>query len=154
MTELREKGCSLNAICRELGLAFRTVYRFAHASGVDELLVARARSRKIDRFTPYLHQRWNAGVTDATVLHAELAALSGKDQLPGWLEAVSVDELPALRSLANSLRRDQDAVTNGLSLPYSSGQVEGTVNRIKMIKRQMFGRAKFDLLRKRVLLAR
>ncbi len=46
------------------------------------------------------------------------------------------------------------AVTNGLTLPYSSGQVEGTVNRIKMIKRQMFGRANFDLLRKRVLLAR
>ena len=49
---------------------------------------------------------------------------------------------------------DQDAVINGLSLDYNSGQVEGTVNRIKMIKRQMFGRAKFDLLRKRVLLAR
>jgi transposase len=59
-----------------------------------------------------------------------------------------------LHSLVAGLRRDQDAVTNGLSLPYSSGQVEGTVNRIKMIKRQMFGRAKFDLLRKRVLLAR
>ncbi len=41
----------------------------------------------------------------------------------------------------------------GLTLPYSSGVVEGIVNRIKMIKRQMFGRAKFDLLRKRVLLA-
>lgn len=44
-------------------------------------------------------------------------------------------------------------VTAGLTLPYSSGPVEGTVNRIKMIKRQMFGRANFDLLRKRVLLA-
>lgn len=52
-----------------------------------------------------------------------------------------------------SLRRDQDAVTNGLSLPYSSGQVEGTVTKIKYLKRQMFGRANFDL-RKRVLLAR
>lgn len=40
-----------------------------------------------------------------------------------------------------------------LTLPYSSGQVEGTVNKIEMVKRQMFGRAKFDLLRKRVLLA-
>jgi transposase len=44
-------------------------------------------------------------------------------------------------------------VVAGLTLPYSSGVVEGTVNRIKMLKRQMFGRAKFDLLRKRVLLA-
>ncbi len=42
---------------------------------------------------------------------------------------------------------------NGLTLPWSSGVVEGTVNRIKMIKRQMYGRAGFPLLRKRVLLA-
>ena len=51
-----------------------------------------------------------------------------------------------LRSVA-----EQESPTNGLSLDYSSGQVEGNVNRIKMIKRQMFGRAKSDLLRKRVL---
>ena len=48
---------------------------------------------------------------------------------------------------------DLDAVTAGLSLPFSSGPVEGNVNRIKMLKRQMYGRAGFDLLRKRVLLA-
>jgi transposase len=66
--------------------------------------------------------------------------------------AVEVDDLPALHSLVGSLRRDHAAVTNGLTLPYSSGQVEGTVNKIKMLKRQMFGRANFDLLRKRVLL--
>jgi transposase len=46
-----------------------------------------------------------------------------------------------------------DAVTAGLTLPHSSGLVEGNVNRIKTIKRQMYGRAGFDLLRKRVLLA-
>jgi transposase len=44
-------------------------------------------------------------------------------------------------------------VTAGLTLPFSSGPVEGNVNRIKMTKRQMYGRAGFDLLRKRVLLA-
>jgi transposase len=44
-------------------------------------------------------------------------------------------------------------VTAGLTLPYSSGAVEGTVNRIKMLKRQMYGRASFDLLRKRLLLS-
>ncbi|MEU0625347.1 hypothetical protein ABZ329_31345 [Streptomyces rubiginosohelvolus] len=49
--------------------------------------------------------------------------------------------------------RDLDAVTAGLTLPWSSGAVEGHVNRIKMRKRQMFGRASFSLLRKRVLLA-
>ena len=52
---------------------------------------------------------------------------------------------------AAGLRNDLDAVTAGLTTNYSSGAVEGTVNRIKMIKRQMFGRANFDLLRKRIL---
>jgi transposase len=58
-----------------------------------------------------------------------------------------------LRSFAAGLKRDHTAVVSGLTMPYSSGTVEGTVNRIKILKRQMYGRAKFDLLRKRVLLA-
>lgn len=64
-----------------------------------------------------------------------------------WLHDVQTTGTPALRSFAAGLRNDLDAVTTD----YSSGAVEGTVNRIKMIKRQMYGRAKFDLLRKRVL---
>lgn len=63
------------------------------------------------------------------------------------------EDLPELHSFVTGLRRDHDAVTAGLTLPYSSGPVEGHVNRIKMIKRQMYGRANPDLLRKRVLLA-
>ncbi|MEK8110385.1 transposase [Micromonospora sp. M12] len=46
---------------------------------------------------------------------------------------------------------DRDAVVAGLTQPWSSGPVEGHVNRIKTIKRQMYGRANLDLLRKRVL---
>ncbi|GAA2930847.1 hypothetical protein GCM10011428_55350 [Streptomyces violaceus] len=55
-------------------------------------------------------------------------------------------------TLAAGIDRDRDAVTAGLPLPWNSGVVEGHVNRIKMLKRQMFGRAGFALLRKRVLL--
>ena len=51
------------------------------------------------------------------------------------------------------LRADQDAVTAGLTLKWSPGSVEGHVNRIKMLKRQMYGRANPDLLGLRVLLA-
>lgn len=74
------------------------------------------------------------------------------DRLDAWMAAVEVDDLPHLHRFVNGLRRDYDAVRNGLTLPHSSGPVEGNVNRIKMIKRQMYGRASFDLLRKRVLL--
>jgi transposase len=65
---------------------------------------------------------------------------------------VQADSLPALHSLLTGLRRDLDAVVAGLTLPWSSGPVEGNVNRIKTIKRQMHGRASFSLLRKRILL--
>ncbi|MFC9057260.1 transposase [Streptomyces sp. NPDC057074] len=74
------------------------------------------------------------------------------ERLPQWLDAVRQNELPSLHSLAAGIDRDRAAVIAGLTLPWSSGVVEGHVNRIKMLKRQMFGRAGFDLLRKRVLL--
>ena len=60
---------------------------------------------------------------------------------------------PALRSFVTGLRAVQDAATSGLSHRWSSGSVEGHVNHIKMLKREMYGRAKPDLLRRRVLFA-
>jgi transposase len=77
----------------------------------------------------------------------------GRNQLEPWMTAAEATGEPALRSFVTGLRADQDAVTNGLSLRWSSGAVEGHVNRIKMLKRQMYGRANPDLLRRRVLLA-
>ncbi|WP_434099949.1 ISL3 family transposase [Streptomyces viridosporus] len=74
------------------------------------------------------------------------------ERLPDWLDAVRHDDLPSLHTLAAGIDRDRDAVIAGLTLPWNSGPVEGHVNRIKMLKRQMFGRAGFSLLRKRVLL--
>ncbi|WP_369228721.1 ISL3 family transposase (plasmid) [Streptomyces sp. R39] len=73
-------------------------------------------------------------------------------ELPVWMERVERDNLPALHSLVNGLRRDQDAVIAGLSSSWSSGQVEGQNTRVKRIKRDGYGRANFDLLRTRILL--
>ena len=81
-----------------------------------------------------------------------LTGLRG-EQLDAWIARASAGDQPDLRSFITGLKRDYQAVLNGLTLPYSSGKVEGNVNRIKMLKRQMYGRARFDLLRKRVLLA-
>jgi transposase len=80
-----------------------------------------------------------------------MRTLSGTRDLPQWIRQVEADDLPGLRPFTTSIQRDLAAVTAGLSLPYSSGPVEGHVNRIKTIKRQMYGRANFDLLRRRVL---
>jgi transposase len=230
---LRAAGRSLSAISRELGLDLHTVRRFARAERVDQLLgKARSRGSVLDAYKSYLHERFNAGCTDAAALTAEIAALgyrgSGQTvrrylhpfratltalpavpvpptvrQVTGWLtrrpddldedERLALKDIlarsdalattarqvhafaemltgrhgerleewmrdvedtaaPALRSFVTGLRSDLAAVTAGLTLDYSSGPVEGTVNRIKMIKRQMFGRAKFELLRKRILI--
>jgi transposase len=227
-------GHSLAAISRALGLDRQTVQRFAREPDVARLLVkATSRDSKLDPFKPWICQRWNEGITDAAVLHAELQARgwtgsvqavrryvrpfrqlaaapppapavpkarqitrwllsrpasldpgeqaqldgirarcphidalaahvtsfaemmtsrTGERELPGWLAAVDAEDQPHLHSFAAGIRRDQDAVTAGLTLPYSSGAVEGNVNRIKMLKRQMYGRAGFALLRKRVIL--
>ncbi|WP_420711030.1 hypothetical protein [Streptomyces sp. NRRL F-2580] len=61
--------------------------------------------------------------------------------------------MPSLHAFVNGLERDLAAVTASFTLPWSFGVVEGHVNRINMIERQMYGRAGFNLLWKRVLLA-
>lgn len=70
-----------------------------------------------------------------------------------WLEALVESDLTELSGFARSLKKDLSAVQAALSLPWSNAQVEGQINRLKFIKRQMYGRAKFDLLRLRVLVS-
>ncbi|WP_285543986.1 ISL3 family transposase [Streptomyces lavendulae] len=72
--------------------------------------------------------------------------------LPTWIDAVDASKLPGLTGFALHLHRDLEAVTAGLTLDWSSGSIEGAVNRIKKIKRQLYGRAGFELLRKMILL--
>ena len=73
------------------------------------------------------------------------------EQLAAWLAEVQASQLAAFDSFVTGVQQDQDAVLAGLTLPWSTGPVEGHVNRLKLIKRSMYGRAKFDLLRHRVL---
>ena len=75
------------------------------------------------------------------------------EDLDGWLEASRASGISALASFADGLSRDHAAVGAALSEPWSSGQAEGQINRLKMLKRQMYGRASFELLCKRVLCA-
>jgi transposase len=70
--------------------------------------------------------------------------------LDNWLAEAAESEL---RSFANGLKQDEAAVRAALKLPWSNGQTEGQITRLKLIKRQMYGRAKCDLLRARVLQA-
>jgi transposase len=94
---------------------------------------------------------------DRLTLHVrKLAAMmtgGHGDRLEDWIIDIEHDSLAPLARLARNLRHGFDAVGNGLSLLHSSGAVEVNINRL-MLKRQIFGRASLDLLRKRVLLTR
>jgi transposase len=77
----------------------------------------------------------------------------GETALQSWLAEVTGSGLGPLVSFASGLRKDLAAVIAAVTLPWSSGVIEGQNTRIKLIKRMMYGRAGVDLLRKRVLLA-
>jgi len=73
------------------------------------------------------------------------------EQLDAWLEAVQASHLEAFQPFVTGVQKDKDAVFAGLTLPWNNGLLEGNVNRLKLIKRSMYGRAGFDLLKRRVL---
>lgn len=79
----------------------------------------------------------------------------GRGNIKRWIEFVkrSKYKLAGLKAFARGLSRDIEAVENGIKMTWSNGAVEGHVNRIKSIKRQMYGRASFGLLRKKVILS-
>jgi transposase len=230
---LLAQGKNITQVSEMLGLTRHTVRKFARAAAAEQVITGPSpRSSRLDRFAPYLQQRWNQGCTDAAQLFAEIQAqgysgskrstrrylqplraaltapvlpppppsvrevtrwitshpdhltddekarlgqvkarssqlsaaaghvtafaqmMTGRhgERLPAWMAAVDLDDLPHLRSFTSGIRRDQAAVANGLTLEHSSGAVEGNVCRIKALKRQMYGRASLDLLRKRILL--
>ena len=112
-----------------------------------------------------LTEEGRAGLTDVLARCPELDTAVGHARdfgeiltdrlgctLPTWINAVDASQLPGLTGFALHLLRDLDAVTAGLTLDWSSGSIEGAVNRIKKIKRQLYGRAGFELLRKMILL--
>lgn len=73
--------------------------------------------------------------------------------LKSWISEVVASPLRELKGFAQGLLSDYQAVENALTLPWSNGQVEGQINKLKTIKRQMYGRASFELLRKRMILS-
>jgi transposase len=72
------------------------------------------------------------------------------EKLDEWIQLAKQSSITQLEQFAKGLERDYQAVKSGLSMKWSNGQVEGQINRLKLIKRQGYGRAKLDLLKKRV----
>jgi len=75
------------------------------------------------------------------------------ERLERWLVEAAGAHVPELKAFAAKLRQDLAAVIAALTSPCSQGQTEGRITHLKLIKRSMYGRAKFDLLRQRALYA-
>src|SRR5262249_29517065 len=84
---------------------------------------------------------------------AQLVRQRQPTQLDPWLQRATTSTLEALQRFAMGLYEDYAAVKAGVTLPWSTSPVEGHINRLKMLKRQMFGRARLDLLSRRFVLA-
>jgi transposase len=95
-------------------------------------------------------------MAEAITLAEEFAALvrtRDPERLDVWLARAQDSTLPAFQDFAQRLKTDHAAVQAAVRLPWSTGPVEGQINRLKMLKRQMYGRASLDLLHRRFLLA-
>jgi transposase len=100
----------------------------------------------LSALSPEIHEARHFALAFRRLLKKRLHA-----QFPTWLAQAERNSVPELRSFAVGLRQEYAAVAAALKYPWRNGPVEGHVNRLKTIKRQMYGRANFDLLQLRVL---
>jgi hypothetical protein len=106
-------------------------------------------------YVDQLIQGGDPAITQAYTLSQAFLALVRERRghaLETWITETAASGIEVLARFAQGLREDLAAVTAGLTLPWSNGPVEGHVNRLKLLKRQGYGRAGFALLRHRVLL--
>lgn len=174
---LHKKGYGGKAIAHHLGIGKSTVFRYLRSPTFPERKGRSDKGRsKVSPHKKYLLSQWNSGCHDTKKLYAEIKAQGYEgsyvtlarythrlreaqglklrekpDLLTKWLEKAESSAIRAITGFATKLKDDLDAVRNGVTYQWSNGQVEGQVNRLKMLKRQMYGRASHKLLKKRFL---
>jgi transposase len=129
-------------------------YALSPRQGMWLLVRAEADLTEHERAARVVLQAASADITAGTSLAQRFQNLLRQrdvEALEPWLQDATTSGIAEFKHFAASLRRDVAAVRAALSLPWSNGQLEAQVNRLKVIKRVGYGRAKFDLLRRRVL---
>ena len=121
-------------------------------TAADAAAVARVEQDNDTAIVAKLARRFTALVRACTASQRTDVRTASAD-LNIWLGEASACGVPVIEAFATGLRGDSGAIDAALTTPWSNGQTEGQVNRLKLIKRQMFGHASFELLRRRVLLA-
>ena len=133
-------------------LAWLLVQPPTELTPTDAAVVARVEQDPETAIVAKLARRFTALVRACNASNqADLHA--AQTELTNWLAKARASGVPAMETFAAGLEGDSGAISAALTTPWSNGQTEGQVNRLKLIKRQMFGHASFDLLRRRVLLA-
>jgi len=121
------------------------------------LVLRRAEKRSPDNHALLTGLRQHAPELDQAVALAEeftgIVRDHAPDRLDPWLQRAGNSAVRQLQGFAKRLKADYNAVRAGVALAWSNGQTEGQVNRLKTLKRQMYGRANLDLLERRFLLA-
>src|SRR5260370_66522 len=162
---------SLRKIGEELSLA-RTVRRYVRRVPEPPLPTPRPlRESQLDVYEDYLLERWSQGERNAARLYREISerrysgyatmvrtyvahlrsTTGNSAPFRSWMEHAIRSGIPELKSFVAGIERDYDAVHAALRLPWSQGITEGKVNKLKTLKRVMYGRAGFALLRQRLL---
>jgi len=118
----------------------------------DAAAVARVEQDQDAATVAMLARRFTALVRGCNASNQTDAAAAGAE-LDAWLAEAGKCGVPTMETFAAGLKQDAGAIRAALTMPWSNGQTEGQVNHLKLIKRQMYGHASFDLLRRRVLRA-
>jgi transposase len=143
---LRGVGATITRISAELGADRKTVHSWLKL-GRAPAWAQPSGDSILDPFKSFLGRRWSEGCRNATQLWRELLTLGfreGSSIVRDWAATL-------FARFAASLRRDFDAISAALVTPWTTSPVEGQISRLKMLKRTMYGRAGFELLRARVL---
>lgn len=96
--------------------------------------------------SPFVDRAYTLAHQFQTILREHQSA-----EFPAWLEEAQTSQVSGLPGFVKSLKTDLEAVTASVSQLWSNGPTEGHVNRLKQIKRQMYGRGKLDLLKRRIM---
>ena len=118
----------------------------------DAAAVGRGEQDKDARTVAKLARRFTALVRGCNAGNQTDAGAAGAE-LDAWLVEAGGCGVPTMETFAAGLKKDGDAIRAALTMPWSNGQTEGQVNRLKLVKRQMYGHASFNLLRRPILLA-
>lgn len=172
---LKQQGWNKVQIAAQMGLHRDTVKQHMEAEQFPERKQTVSHSQELGKVTPrrvlwwlllpqhrteaqtaYLTQleALSSEIRTATALVTEFFTLTREragERLEPWIQRVQGSGLKELERFSRGLQEDWEAVVAGLTLPWSNGPTEGHVNRLKLVKRQMYGRAGFELLRGRFL---